>query len=174
MSECDFNLILERARCVPCRYDQKTREALIVQLLCEILNQGGGGGGEVTQGTNPWRVLLTDGTDDLLIGPIEYKTDVVSAGGDTPILSVAAGSKVQLYHVSFVPTVAAAVDQNVVVKIGTNSVTGWRTNFKGGGFSRSPKNGQGWWEGANGEDVIINLSSADPIRYNLEYAIVPA
>lgn len=119
-------------------------------------------------------VVITDGTDDLPIGADTPLTGLLSASGDTPVLSVPSGSKVLLYHVSFVPTTGATVDQDIVIKIGSTSVCGWRTNKNGGGFSRSPKNGQGWWEGGDGDDVIISLSAADPIRYNIDYDIVPA
>lgn len=105
-------------------------------------------------------------------GAITPKTGTVTASGDTVILSVSAGQYVKLYHISFVPTTGSGVDRDVVLKIGTTSIMGWRTNTSGGGFAHSPKNGQAWFEGADGEDVILNLSGADSIRYNITYDLV--
>lgn len=135
-----------------------------VSLLATKANQ--------TNGTQ--KSQITDGTDNLPIGSDTDSTGVATASGDTVILAVAGGFKVQVYHVSFVPTTSSAVDRDVAVKIGSRTILGWRTNKNGGGFARSKKNGQGWWEGADGEDVVINLSGADSIRWNLDYDIVPA
>lgn len=169
----DVQTLLQQAKCSFACLTERQKATVALELLNEILEAtGGGGGGVVTQGTVPWVSSLTDGTDTLPIGPVTPKTDVISTAGDNTVLSVAPGTRVRLYHISFVPTVSAAADLDVVLKIGASLINGWRTNFKGGGFSRSPKSGQGWWEGGDGEDVIFNLSAAEPIRYNLEYEII--
>lgn len=133
---------------------------------------GGAPGGGSSPASSTGKTQLTDGVDDLPIGPVTAKTGVVTASGDTVILSVASGNKVRLYHWSIVPTTSSTADLDVVLKIGTNSIQGWRTNTAGGGFAHSPKNGQGWFEGADGEDVALNLSGADNIRYNITYEVV--
>lgn len=99
-------------------------------------------------------------------------TGVASGAGDTTILSVAGGTQVRIYHWSAVPTTSSTTDVNIVFKIGSNSIQGWRTNTNGGGWAHSPKNGLSYFEGADGEDVVINLSGADSIRWNLSYEIV--
>lgn len=114
---------------------------------------------------------ITDGTDDLPIGGVLTLTGTETTSGDRTILSVAGGTFVKIYHISFVPTSSATVDQDVVLKVGTTARMGWRTNFNGGGFAHSPKNGQAWIEGADGEDIVLNLSAADPIRYNITYGL---
>lgn len=113
----------------------------------------------------------TDGTYDALIGKLSTATGTATSSGDTTILSVSSGFKVLIYALSFVPTTSSTTDRNVVIKIGSTDVVGWRTVTAGGGYAESYKNDQ-WLEGANGENVVINLSGADSIRWNLKYKLV--
>ena len=120
------------------------------------------------------RVKITDGTDIVSIGAVSATTNIITLSGDNTILSIDAGFKVKLYHFSFVPTTSSTTDRDVILKIGSNAQMGWRTNTNGGGFAHSPKNGQAWLEGADGEDVVLNLSGADSVRWNLTYDVVVA
>lgn len=113
----------------------------------------------------------TDGTYSARIGALSYASGVATSTGDTTILNVSGGFKVLIYALSFVPTTASTDDRDVIIKIGSNTVSGWRTVSAGGGYAESYKNDQ-WIEGADGEDVVINLSGSDSIRWNLKYKLV--
>lgn len=117
------------------------------------------------------RVQHTDGTYSASIGKLTTATGVATASGDTTIVTVDPGDKIQIYAVSFVPTTSSTNDRNVTIKIGSTPVIGWRTVTAGGGYAESYKNDQ-WIEGADGEDAVINLSGADSIRWNIKYKIV--
>lgn len=145
----------------------------------QLLTVGGSGPSTVTanQGTaaaiaSAWPFKLTDGTDTLPIGPVTPLSGEATASGDTTVLAVAPGSFLRLFHVSFVPDPASSADVVVIIKIGTTRIYGWRCNKAGSGFSRSPKAGNGWIAGGDGEDLIINLSAAETVTYNFEYELV--
>lgn len=120
------------------------------------------------------KTQLTDGTDDLPLGPVTAATGTVSSSGDSPIVAVPGGQKIRLFHISFVPDPGSSNDVVVIVKIGAAEKYTWRCNKAGSGFSRSPKSGQGWVAGADGEDLILNLSAAESVSWNAEYDLVPA
>lgn len=144
---------------------------------------GSGGGGGSSSGSSgltddelratPVETRHGDGTYDANIGKLTTLTGVATASGDTTILAVAGGSKVLIYALSFVPTTSSTTDRDVLIKLGSTTVVGWRTVTAGGGYAESYKNDQ-WIEGADGEDIVINLSGADSIRYNFKYKLVAA
>jgi hypothetical protein len=119
---------------------------------------------------NAFEKLATDKSiNSIALGAL---TGVATGLGNTVILAVAPGTKVRIYHWSAVPTTASIADRDIVFKIGSTNIQGWRTNVNGGGWAHSPKNGLSYFEGGDGEDVIINLSGADSIRWNLSYEII--
>ena len=117
------------------------------------------------------KTRLTDGTNDAYLGALTVATGVATISGDTTMVSVSAGFKILIFALSFVPTTSSTTDRDVIIKLGATNKIQWRTNTNGGGYAESFKNNQ-WIEGADGEDVVINLSGADSVAWNIKYLIV--
>jgi hypothetical protein len=106
--------------------------------------------------------IATSGTPDTRFagGKIAYAA-VVSAAGDTTVVTPTAGQKVRLVWVSFLPRSDNTAGNLVTVKLGTvpkyigEALAHWEL-----------------FDGGLGEALTVNLANAQPMAVNIHYQLI--
>lgn len=103
--------------------------------------------------------LVTAGTEDFRYeGGKTPIAQVVSAAGDTPLATPAAGKRLRVFWVSFIPSVDNVAANLVTVKVGTRSL------YVGYAMAH--------WEVFDGlvdAPLVVNCATAEPVAINIHY-----
>lgn len=148
------------------------------KLLKEIKEKPvGGGGGGATGRTTPYEnstgiPMFVQLTDDGNI-PVEVAQDTYSAvtvdataSGDTTIVAIT--NSARLYYVSLSANGANSADVTAIVKIGSSEK--FKVSLKAGSiFARNIGAGRHYLTGTAGDDIIVNLSTAQTVHVSVEY-----
>lgn len=92
-----------------------------------------------------------------------------STSGDTTIVSIT--NSPRLYYISLSANGANSADVTVVVKIGAS--TKYKVSLKAGAiWARNVGAGRSYITGSAGDDIVVNLSTAQTVHVSVEYADV--
>jgi hypothetical protein len=144
--------------CNPTSYihAEANREA-VLKVLCGIYT--------VMAGAEHGQVVINGVAYDILTGDLSAATS-----GDNTIVAVAAGKL--LYMFGWIMSAAAAVDVNW--KMGATTKIGPLHVGVTGGNVVNPNYPNEWFKGADGEDLILNLSGNVNVGGGFKYALIDA